>query len=105
MDVRGLSDADKIDKIKDQLKTVYEHQENLPTIEGETLKHYQDRVLKSKVHFLALMAAKYLDHLEGIDPIDDRDDWANKRVEGPGRKMESLTRSAWNKILKNLVYN
>ena len=51
------------------------------------------------------MVAYYLNFLNGMAAMDDRDDWANKRLEGPGRKMEQLIRISWNKVLKEVIDN
>jgi hypothetical protein len=42
---------------------------------------------------------------QGVIKLDDRDDWANKRVEGPGRKMEQLLRNSWNQVIKDVKDN
>jgi len=103
MGVTNLSVNEKNEKIKLLLKTVYEHLQDIDPYENENVKDYQLRIIKSKIQLLSLMVARYLDHLAGIIPMDDRDDWANKRVEGPGRKMEQLMRNAWNKVTKDLI--
>jgi DNA-directed RNA polymerase subunit B' len=102
MGVTNLSVTEKNDKIKALLKTIYEHLEDIDPYENETVQEYQLRIVKTKIQLLSLMIARYLDHLAGIIPLDDRDDWANKRVEGPGRKMEQLMRNSWNKVTKDL---
>lgn len=103
MGISNLSVNEKNAKIKDLLKTVFEHLEDIDPYENEKVSDYQLRIIKTKIDLLSLMIARYLDHLSGIIPLDDRDDWANKRVEGPGRKMEQLTRNAWNKVIKDLI--
>jgi len=99
----ALSDKDKEEEVKKLLKSVFGHLEDIDPNENELKQDYALRIIKSKINLLAIMAAKYLNYLSGSQPLDDRDDWANKRVEGPGRKMEQLTRIAWNKITKQIV--
>lgn len=103
MGVTNLSVNEKKEEIKKILKTVYEHIQDIDPYEGEKTKDYEIRIIKTKIQLLSLMVARYLDHLAGIIPLDDRDDWSNKRVEGPGRKMEQLMRISWNKVTKDLV--
>lgn len=103
MGITNLSVNEKKEEIKKILKTVYEHIQDIDPYEGEKTKDYEIRIIKTKIQLLSLMVARYLDHLAGIIPLDDRDDWSNKRVEGPGRKMEQLMRISWNKVTKDLV--
>lgn len=83
------------------LKNIFEHLEDLSPLDGELQKDYTTRIVKLKVILLAIMAANYLDYIMGFRELDDRDHWANKRVEGPGRKMEQLLRNSWNKIISD----
>src|SRR5437868_8165296 len=99
----ALSDKDKEEEVKKLLKSVLDHLEDVEPYQDESKTDYALRIIKSKVNLLAIMVAKYLTYLSGLQPLDDRDDWANKRVEGPGRKMEKLTRIAWNKITKQII--
>jgi DNA-directed RNA polymerase beta subunit len=49
------------------------------------------------------MVANYLDYIAGFRELDDRDHWANKRVEGPGRKKAQLLRNSWNKVISDMI--
>lgn len=101
--VVNLTGQEKTDKIKSLLKNIFEHLEDIDPYIGENTKDYASRIIKTKIDLLSLMSARYCDYLAGIIPMDDRDDWANKRVEGPGRKMEQLMRNSWNKVTKDLI--
>ncbi len=103
MNVGTLSDKEKIIEIKKLLKDVFDHLEEIDQYENESEHDYEIRIVKSKVHLLAMMIAMYLNYLNGFSAMDDRDDWANKRLEGPGRKMEQLLRVSWNKVLKEIT--
>ncbi|HSW76914.1 MAG TPA: hypothetical protein VLG50_07700 [Candidatus Saccharimonadales bacterium] len=100
----NLSDVDKKEFVKNLLKSIFEH-DDIDPFEGEKDENYKIRIIKTKITLLSIMVAKFLDYLSGEIQLDNRDDWANKRVEGPGRKMEQLTRIAWNKVTKNIVDN
>ncbi len=56
-----------------------------------------------KLSMLAIMTARVLEFLAGYRPLDDRDSWANKRLESAGRIMEFLFRSEYNKLVKGLT--
>lgn len=43
-----------------------------------------------KLLMLSMMTARYVEHLAGLRPLDDRDNWGNKRLETAGRSMEQL---------------
>ena len=105
MNVGTLSDKEKIIEIKNLLKGVFDHLEEIDRYENESEHDYEIRIVRAKVDLLAIMAAGYLDYLMGFTAMDDRDDWANKRLEGPGRKMEQLLRISWNKVLKEITDN
>ncbi len=98
----NLSENEKREAMVNELKTVLEHMDDIEAEQGESKEEYEYRIIKLKVNLLAIMVAKYLDYLGGFTPLDDRDDWGNKRVEGPGRKMEHLTKQAWNKAIKDI---
>src|SRR5207249_6186590 len=83
----------KNDNILYILKNIFEHLEDLSPLNGESQQDYIKRIIKMKVNLLSIMIAKYLDYIMGFKKLDDRDDWANKRLEGPGRKMEQLLRN------------
>lgn len=87
-DVRRVLDTD-----------LFPHLNNLPGPDNETVGDREVRIAKSKVYLLAIMIARFLEHLAGFRPLDDRDSWSNKRVEGAGRMMEQLFRNAWRKTL------
>ncbi len=110
MNVGNISDKEKMDEIKKMLLNaptngVFDHLEEIDRHENETDTAFEIRIVKSKVNLLVIMVAQYLDFLNGFSSMDDRDDWANKRLEGPGRKMEQLIRISWNKVLKEITDN
>ena len=43
-----------------------------------------------KLGMFAMMIAYFAEHLAGLRPYDDRDNWSNKRLETAGRSMEQL---------------
>ena len=58
--------------------------------------------IKKKLIMLAYMLARFGLVLAGIRPLDDRDDWGNKRLESAGRKMEAVFASEWNRAINKL---
>ena len=78
---------------------LFPHVNSLPGPDGETIQDRKQRIIQGKIYLLAIMIAKFLEHLAGFRTVDNRDSWANKRVEGAGRMMEQLFRNAWRKTL------
>jgi len=100
MDKSKLSYEEKRADVRRVLDTdLFPHLNNLPGPDNETIGDREVRIAKSKVYLLAIMIARFLEHLAGFRPLDDRDSWSNKRVEGAGRMMEQLFRNAWRKTL------
>lgn len=104
--IRGKNNENyelKPNDIRNILLNIFEHLEDLSPLDGENTEHYVRRIAKMKVNLLAIMVANYADYISGYRELDDRDDWANKRLEGPGRKMEQLIRNSWNKATFDLI--
>lgn len=53
----------------------------------------------NKINLLSLMIARYCENLAGLRPLDDRDNWGNKRLESAGRAMEQLFNNIWAKMM------
>jgi DNA-directed RNA polymerase II subunit RPB2 len=100
MGKQELDEADRAKAIKNVLDNdLFPNLNNLPGLDGESVDEYNARITKSKVYMLAIMTARFLEHLAGFRALDDRNSWSNKRIEGAGRMMESLFRNAWRKVL------
>lgn len=100
MDKSKLTPEEKIREVNRVLETdLFPHLNNLPGPDNETEQERTIRVSTSKIYLLAIMVARFLEHLAGYRKLDDRDSWSNKRVEGAGRMMEQLFRNAWRKTL------
>ena len=54
----------------------------------------------NRIHMLSMMVARYAEFMAGISSLDDRDSWANKRLETAGRSMEQLFNGLWNKMIE-----
>ena len=78
---------------------LFPHINNLPGPDNETVGEREERIVRAKLYLLAIMVARFLEHLAGFRALDNRDSWSNKRVEGAGRMMEQLYRNAWRKTL------
>jgi len=103
MDKSKLEKLERGEKVREILKIfetdLFPHLNNLPGPDNETVQERDDRVATAKISLLAIMIARFLEHLAGFRPLDNRDSWSNKRVEGGGRMMEQLFRNAWRKTL------
>jgi DNA-directed RNA polymerase II subunit RPB2 len=64
----------------------------------ELFPNMEGMKLELRLQSLSLMTAKYLEFLIGHRRIDDRDHWANKRLESAGRLMEQLFVGIINKM-------
>lgn len=91
------------EKVREVLRVLdtdlFPHLNNLPGPDNETEAERASRIVTAKSYLLAIMVARFLEHLAGYRKLDDRDSWSNKRVEGAGRMMEQLFRNAWRKTL------
>lgn len=95
-----LSQEEKILIVKRILDTdFFPHLNNIQVIDNETEADRTQRITLSKIYLLSIMIARFLEHLAGFRPLDNRDSWSNKRLEGAGRMMEQLFRNAWRKSL------
>jgi DNA-directed RNA polymerase II subunit RPB2 len=63
---------------------------------NELFPHMEKLKVYLRLEMLSLMASKYLEFLIGARKVDDRDHWANKRLESAGRLMEQLFVSIFN---------
>ena len=54
----------------------------------------------NRIYMLSMMVARYAEFMAGISLLDDRDSWANKRLETAGRSMEQLFNGLWNKMIE-----
>jgi len=99
----GKSKTTPEEKIADAKRVLdtdlFPHLSNLPGPDNETVEQRDTRIATAKAYLLAIMVARFLEHLAGFRPLDDRDSWSNKPVEGAGRMMEQLFRNAWRKTL------
>lgn len=77
---------------------LFTHLTEIPTrgYEGDA-RH--GRLYEYKAYLFGFMLGRYLEHLAGFRPLDNRDAWSNKREVGAGCMMEQLFRTNWYKIL------
>lgn len=96
----GLTEQEKLDEASRILDTdLFPHLNDLQGQDGESVEDRRYRIAQSKLYLLAIMVARFLENIAGFRPVDDRNSWSNKRVEGAGRMMEQLFRNAWRKAL------
>jgi DNA-directed RNA polymerase II subunit RPB2 len=73
---------------------------------NELFPHMENLKTHLRLEMLSLMVSKYLEFLIGARKMDDRDHWANKRLESAGRLMEQLFVSIFNTLfLEDLKKN
>lgn len=65
-----------------QLLTESLMEELFPQMKGEPIRN--------KLHLLSIMIARYAEYLAGKAPLDDRDDWSNKKLETIGTNLKKL---------------
>jgi DNA-directed RNA polymerase beta subunit/intein/homing endonuclease len=68
--------------------------------QGERPEETRRRLLIRKLDMLSIMVARMAEVMAGLRPVDDRDDWANKRLETAARSMEQLFHGLWNEYIK-----
>ena len=61
--------------------------------------------INKNIRFLGLMINKLLNTMLGRRPLDDRDNYDNKRVETPGVLIGQLFRQSWRKMLNEIGMN
>jgi len=61
----------------------------------------KDEPFMRKLDMFAMMIVRIAEYKAGITKMDDRDSWANKRIETSARFMETLFREIWEKIIKS----
>ncbi len=62
----------------------------------------EDRL--AKAYYLSTMATKAIEHAYNLRPEDDKDHYANKRLELSGKLMEHLFRYAFKYFIKDLTF-
>ncbi len=75
-------------------------------IDGFLLPHIgaakEDR--RAKAYYLATMATRAIERAHGLRGRDDKDHYANKRLELPGKLMEHLFRHSFKYFMKDLTF-
>nr|QBK90930.1 MAG: DNA-directed RNA polymerase subunit beta [Pithovirus LCPAC201] len=56
-----------------------------------------------KIKLLSMMIAKFSEHIAGLRPIDDRDNWENKRLKTGGAMVGQLFRQLWNDMIDETI--
>lgn len=59
----------------------------------------------SKLNLLTIMIIRIAEHQLGYTELDDRDSWANKRLDSAGRTLHILHNSLWNQVLNRIRKN
>ena len=65
----------------------------------ELFPHMANEPMTRRLDLLSMMACKLTEVIAGLRPIDDRDDWENKRVETAPRSIEQLFTGLWKKVI------
>lgn len=67
---------------------------------GETSTDVTRRLLIRKLEMLSIMLVRMAEVMAGLRPPDDRDDWANKRLETAARSIEQLFSGMWAEVVR-----
>ncbi|MDP2666786.1 MAG: DNA-directed RNA polymerase subunit B'' [Candidatus Diapherotrites archaeon] len=59
---------------------------------------------RAKAYYLATMATRAIERANGLRGMDDKDHYANKRLELPGKLMEHLFRHSFKYFIKDLTF-
>ncbi len=68
-------------------------------IQKELFPHMADEPFERRIDMLSMMIAKLLEVMARLRPMDDRDNWAIKRVEICPRSVEQLFTGLWKKVI------
>lgn len=84
--------------IDEQKKEILEevHKELFPQMNQE--ENFQQK----KLYMFAMMVVRFAEYLAGLRPLDDRDNWSNKRLETAGRSLETLF-GGFDGLWKNII--
>lgn len=81
---------------------VFPNMNNMSPHPNATDDQRRDYVIRLKILMLAMMIARFLMHLAGFEPVDNRDSWSLKRVQSPGSLLEVLFRAVWRKLIEDV---
>lgn len=59
-------------------------------------------LIKDKIMHLAMYSARILEYMIGVRELDDRNSYANKKIETPGTKLSQLFKALWSEIIKGV---
>lgn len=107
IEYKSISDDYKyiIDNFKDSIKgSTFEDKkrEFKNSFNIYFLDHMYGLSIKNKFYFLGYMIAKYIGMKIGKLEIDDRDDWANKYIQSPGKSIEKLFGIEWSSQVRKI---
>lgn len=74
-------------------------EEVLQMLKRDLFPHMRDSDDQKRLFLLAIMIARYAEFMAGLRGLDDRDSWANKRLESAGRMLEQLFEGLWNVMI------
>tara|TARA_B110000305_G_C19458493_1_gene652556 strand:- start:1436 stop:4951 length:3516 start_codon:yes stop_codon:yes gene_type:complete len=61
------------------------------------------RTIAEKIYFLGYMTKKLIKTSDGLLPLDDRDNYINKRIDLTGTLLNNLYRNYFNKLVKDMI--
>jgi DNA-directed RNA polymerase beta subunit len=67
---------------------------------GEQPNETRRRLILRKLEMLSIMVVRMAEVMAGLRPVDDRDDWGNKRLETAARSMEQLFHGLWAEYIR-----
>ena len=73
----------------------------LDVVKNDLFPHCRDKT--EKIYFLGYMANKLIKTSLGLLPLDDRDNYINKRIDLTGTLLNNLYRNYFNKLVKDMI--
>ena len=70
----------------------------LKDLKNDLFPNVPSENINTKLYMLSIMISRFVEYLIGIRPLDDRDNWGNKRIESAGRSLEQLFAGVWREL-------
>jgi DNA-directed RNA polymerase II subunit RPB2 len=75
---------------------------SLEDLFNSMMPHMANESMSKKMDLVSMMIVRLAEYACGCRPLDNKDDWGNKKLESGGRLMEQLFNSLWRKFTGEL---
>jgi DNA-directed RNA polymerase II subunit RPB2 len=105
--IKYISTYINMSSLPKDVQNIQEYRSNMvwQTLQRDFLPHVGENSLQNKAFYLAQMTSKMMGCYLGIESVDDRDSYLNKRVDTPGMLMASLFRQYFHRLVKEMKSN